>query len=181
MRNTTVCVACFETFVSSRLVRVIHKPLLGPGARPGRPRLQSGNLLLAVSGGAGSTTMMDLMADNDYYGRSETDVRDIKRGQKAIVWSRGCVVHVDFSAVTGLPSHAETLAALAAERQLGFVVVRAEEAFNPALRTSLRQAWPGVGVDSTEEATTGAPSAMSVDLSTPGMWWCKWKPSGVVL
>lgn len=164
LRGMSFCRDCFENLVHSRVSRRLNKPLVDPDnkASNARPNLQSGNVLIAVSGGAGSTLLLDLLDSRGYYGHEDNETRDITKGQKNIVWARGWAVHVDFSSVTGLESHAEALGALAADHGLQFAVIKAEEAFDPALRTRLRQATGGAA------SATAAPSAMGVDLSAPG-------------
>ncbi|KAL1405126.1 Cytoplasmic tRNA 2-thiolation protein 2 [Vanrija albida] len=148
VRSVTMCRACFETAVRASVVKALHPPLLPADARSAQPfpRPSGGDVLVALSAGAGSSALADLVSER-YIGR---EGRELARGQREPVWARGWAVHVDFSGVTGLESRAPLLDKLAEERGLRFVCVRAEDAFDPLLRRRVA-ALAGVGgVDGAE-------------------------------
>lgn len=111
-----------------------------PGTRSSnvRPRLQEKSLLIALSGGAGSTAMLQILHKRGYWATSEGEVRDRTKGQKDIVWSTAWAVHVDFSSVTGLQSQTERLRALAEGKGLKFLALKAEDAFDPDIVRRIR-------------------------------------------
>lgn len=156
---------CFESAVRASVVKSLHPPLLPPDARSAQPfpRPTGANVLLALSAGAGSSALADLVHER-YVGR-EGEVRDTTRGLREAVWERGWAVHIDFSAVTGLPSREGLLREFAEERGLRFVCVRAEGAFDPLLR---RRVAALAGADGGSEDA----ELVAVRLDEPGEW-CK--------
>lgn len=157
---------CFEHMITMRICKSLHPPMLpdvgGKKTHQQRPHMQSGDVLVALSGGAGSTTLLHQLYLHDYYGKASRNGQwDPRQGQKPTVWKNGWAVHVDFSSVTSTASQMETLRALAEERELRFVDVKAEDVFDPSFRARLAK----LGGD--DAATTS--SAMSVNLGESGL------------
>lgn len=148
--------------MNGHLVKTLHPPLLPPKAKTAqsRPPMQSGGVLIALSGGAGSTAMLDLVGLREYVGSGE---RDVTKGEKMAVWSKGWAVHVDFSNVVGHEERGEWLRTLAEERGMGFMLVRAEEAFDPAFTGRLGKMRREAGEEVAESAE--AEQGSSVVLS----------------
>jgi len=134
---------------------MLHPPMLPEeqakkSAAP-RPKTQVGDVVLALSGGAGSSALLDLLSDRAYIAK---DGGEEKRGRPP-VWKRGYVVHVDFSHVANVGSQTERLKAMAEERGWTFVGVLAEDAFDPTFVSRL-------GGQTTEGKAVG------VNLAEPG-------------
>jgi cytoplasmic tRNA 2-thiolation protein 2 len=110
--------------------------------------------LIALSGGAGSTALLDLLTSRGYVGREGKEV-DIKKGEKEWIWERGTVVYVEFCGVTGGEERTGIMRGMAEERGLDFVGLRVEDAFDPTLEQRL-------GKPMTSQ------KAVEVDLHHPG-------------
>lgn len=149
----------------SRFTKQLYPPLHPWGDLPKahnarnlyRPKRQSGTVLIAMSGGAGSMAMLDMLHRGGYIGRQGEDTKfaDKTKGEKDVVWENGVVVHVDCSSVvegeagkvldlgTGanaadLRDRRDWIRSLAEERGLGFLGLKAEDVFDPTLSSRLR-------------------------------------------
>lgn len=69
----------------------------------GRPPRQAGDVVVALSGGAGSASLLDVLVAKGYIGpRAGAGVgagEVLKKGQKEATWRKAWAVHVDFSRV----------------------------------------------------------------------------------
>lgn len=123
-----------------------------------RPSKAQGDALIALSGGAGSTALLDIMTHSDYayVGRRDAGDREKVRGAKVPVWERGTVVYVEFCGVVdGLQDRTEEMRRLAEERGLDFLGLKAEDVFDASLEQRLGR-------------TAHTPSQLFADLSHPG-------------
>jgi hypothetical protein len=108
-----------------------------------RPSKASGNALIAVSGGAGSMALFDLLTDDNwnYVGKKDAGLVEKKRGAKEPIWERGTVVYVEFCRVVdGAMDRTEEIKAMAEERGMNFIGLRAEDVFDPELGGKLGRA-----------------------------------------
>jgi len=108
-----------------------------------RPGKADGNALIAISGGAGSTALLDLLtdADSNYVGKRDAELVERKRGAKEPIWERGTVVYVEFCGVVeGGQDRTEDMRAMAEGRRMDFVGLRAEDVFDPELGAKLGRA-----------------------------------------
>jgi hypothetical protein len=108
-----------------------------------RPSKASGNALIAVSGGAGSMALFDLLTDDNwnYVGKKDAGLVEKKRGAKEPIWERGTVVYVEFCGVVeGAKDRTEEMKALADERGMDFIGLLAEDVFDPELGGKLGRA-----------------------------------------
>lgn len=105
-----------------------------------RPPKARGNALIALSGGAGSIALLDIMTDPKYayVGRRDAIEHEAVRGSKRPVWENGTAVYVEFCGVVdGMEDRTEDMRRLADERGLGFLGLRAEDVFDPSLEYRL--------------------------------------------
>jgi len=108
-----------------------------------RPSRASGNALIAVSGGAGSMALFDLLTDDNwnYVGKKDAETVEKKRGAKEPIWERGTVVYVEFCGVVdGAKDRTAEMRVIAEERGMGFIGLRAEDVFDPELGQKLGKA-----------------------------------------
>jgi cytoplasmic tRNA 2-thiolation protein 2 len=108
-----------------------------------RPGKTSGNALIAVSGGAGSMTLFDILtkADFNYVGRKGAELVEKRPGTKEPIWERGTVVYVEFcGTMDGGIDRTEEMQELAESRGMDFIGLRAEDVFDPALGAKLGRA-----------------------------------------
>lgn len=99
-----------------------------------------GHALIAMSGGAGSAMLADVMTSPsyNYVGRKDAGAFDKTKGVKASIWDRGTVVYVEFCGVVdGFEDRTEHMRQLAEDRGLDFLGLRAEDVFDPTLRERL--------------------------------------------
>jgi len=108
-----------------------------------RPGKTSGNALIALSGGAGSTALFDLLTDEDanYVGKKDAGLVEKRRGAKEPIWERGAVVYVEFCGIVdGAQDRTEEMRIMAEGRGMDFVGLRAEDVFDPELGSKLGRA-----------------------------------------
>lgn len=155
---------CFESTVQARFTRQLLPPLqtnpakLKPSQRSlYRPPRQRRDLLIALSSGAGSMAMLDLLCSGGYVGKGDGAVADKTKGEKEVVWDKGVVVYVEFCGVVPGKDRMEMMRGLAEERGLGFAGLRAEDVFVPGLTGRLG------GHGEPEHGSEG----ISVDLRRP--------------
>ena len=153
--------ACFEISIYGRFVRQFNPPLRPGVARSAmtsyRPPKQLGDALIAVSGGAGSMAMLDILVGREYIGKGKGVQVDLTKGEKDPTWDKGTMVYVEFASVTGMPNRLEEMEQLALRCSLDFVGLRGEDVFDPALRARL-----GGECEPTE------PTAIRVDVAGNG-------------
>lgn len=146
---TLIVSPCFRHNVLTRVYRQMYPPLrIGKMSRAvamshTRPGKASGNALIAISGGAGSTALFDLLTDADfnYVGKKDADQVEKKRGAKEPIWERGTVVYVEFCGIVdGAKDRTEVMRTMAEERGMEFVGLRAEDVFDPELGAKLGKA-----------------------------------------
>ncbi|KAK4688458.1 cytoplasmic tRNA 2-thiolation protein 2, partial [Tremellales sp. Uapishka_1] len=141
VRSTAYCKPCLQGFIHNRFVRQLHPALLvnhakkTPKSHLGfRLPPQAGNVVVGLSGGAGSMAMLDLLMSNGYIGKGDGSVADKTKGERDIVWDRGYVVYVEFAGVINdMEDRMEGMRAVAEERGLEFVGLRAEDVFDEKL------------------------------------------------
>ncbi|ORX34106.1 hypothetical protein BD324DRAFT_594457 [Kockovaella imperatae] len=146
IRSALYCRSCFEQNMRQRLMRQLYPALRPDEARSKnpskrdnvRPPIQRGNALIALSGGAGSMAMLDMMIASGFIGQGDGRRADLKKGEKEILWDHATVVHVDFSGVSdGIEDRTEWLQGVAAARGLKFIAVKAEDVFDVGLAARL--------------------------------------------
>ncbi|WWD18150.1 hypothetical protein CI109_102599 [Kwoniella shandongensis] len=151
VRNVTFCKPCFETAVFGRFVKLLHPPLQTPQSGSSssrnavshaiRPPRQAGDVLIALSSGAGSTAMLDLLLSRSYVGRGDGAVTDKTKGEKEPIWGKGWVVYVEFAGVLdGVEDRLEDVKGWVErlDKGLGWIGVRAEDVFDGELKNRLR-------------------------------------------
>ena len=131
--------------MSQRFIRGLYIALnsaAGPADAPrssnkkypgGRPKLQDGQVVIALSGGAGSMAMLDNLLAAEHIGKGDGKRADKTRGEKDAIWDRGTVVYVEFAGVTGMQDKRDDMEKRVKREGLAFIGVRAEEVFDDAL------------------------------------------------
>ncbi len=68
--------------------------------------MQKGDVVIGLSGGAGSMALLDILIGKDYIGGGEVEgakeqgeKKQQRGGEKKYTWMRGWVVYVDFSGI----------------------------------------------------------------------------------
>lgn len=110
--------------------------------------------------------LLDMLHERGYWGR-EDEVRDIRKGQKELVWPGAWALHVDFSSITGMQPRTEELRALAEGWGMQFLVLRAEDAFDPTLAQRIRAAAGVPALDDEERVPLSVNLADSGELQFP--------------
>lgn len=133
---------CFRSNVLSRVVRQMYPPLR-PANLPRsvamshtRPAKASGNALVAVSGGAGSVALLDILTKADYtfIGSATPELQEKRRGAKDVIWERGTVLYVEFCGIVDdSDDRTSEMRTLAEQRGLDFIGLKAEDVFDPSL------------------------------------------------
>ncbi len=131
---------CFIKHVQYRIGRTCNGPLSG-SSRPNvsmRPPPQAGDALIALSGGAGSTALLDFLAQRKYLGVEGAEY-DSTRGKTPPIWGRAYAVHVVFpDSWEGRAGVGARLRAMAQERGVRYLEVRAEDVFDASLGVRVR-------------------------------------------
>jgi cytoplasmic tRNA 2-thiolation protein 2 len=110
-----------------------------------RPPPQAGDALIALSGGAGSTALLDVLAERKYLGVEGAEY-DITRGKTPPIWGRAYAVHVVFpDSWEGRAGVGPRLRAMAEERGVQYLEVRAEDVFDASLGERVRAMVDGSG------------------------------------
>jgi cytoplasmic tRNA 2-thiolation protein 2 len=98
--------------------------------------------------------MLDMLLHHGYIGKGDGKTADLTKGEREVLWDKGTVVYVEFAGVTGMEDRMEVMRTLAEEKGLGFVGLRAEEAFDSTLGERLG-------------TPASSPGGIAVDLSNP--------------
>ncbi|ODO11853.1 hypothetical protein I350_00637 [Cryptococcus amylolentus CBS 6273] len=147
-RNITYCKPCLEAAIFARITKSLHPPLKPQrstsrmAATSGhRPPPQSGSALVCLSSGCGSTTMLDLLLSKQYIGKGAGIPIDRTKGEKEPIWSKGYVVYVEFGGALNVEERTKEIREWVEQRQEGleFIGVRAEDVYDPAFKSRLRQ------------------------------------------
>ncbi|WWC60526.1 uncharacterized protein I303_103100 [Kwoniella dejecticola CBS 10117] len=186
IRNVTYCKTCFEVSVFTRFTRTLH-PILkteaagvrdkeGKKARIAlnqggtRPNPTNGSVVVGLSGGASSMTLLDLLVDKEYIGKGDDKVIDRTKGEKQPVWNKGYIVHVDFSDLiedthTSSPDRSEVLKQWIEGKENGLVWIglKAHDVYDANLTNKIRRI---AGLPETQE---DASSGLKVDLKNPDL------------
>lgn len=143
VRNTTFCRACFLESVTQRFIRGLYSsihiaasPADAPRTRKfpaGRPHPRAGQVVVALSGGAGSMAMLDNLHAAEHIGQGDGKRADKTKGERDPIWDSGTAVYVEFAGVTGMADRREEMERMVKRKGLDFVAVRAEEVFDDAL------------------------------------------------
>ncbi|KAG5643017.1 hypothetical protein DXG03_001755 [Asterophora parasitica] len=163
IRHAVYCKACFFPLISIKLRRSLD-PFVNP--LPDGPRRKglkaSGNLLLGLSGGLGSTVLLDLV-NQTYFSWHDPPIEDATgkpRGGKdhprnANVWPKATVCYVETcTAFPGAKNRTEEVkAAVAKYERLVFVPLKVEDAFDSAWWDSIggKPSSKQLGMDITNE------------------------------
>jgi cytoplasmic tRNA 2-thiolation protein 2 len=81
--------------------------------------------------------MLDMLQQHGYVGKGDGKTADLTKGEREVLWDKGTVVYVEFAGLTGMEDRMEAMKTLAEEKGLGFVGLRAEEAFDSTLGQKL--------------------------------------------
>ncbi|GMK56483.1 hypothetical protein CspeluHIS016_0303230 [Cutaneotrichosporon spelunceum] len=153
VRDLLFCRPCFTKHIHHRLGRTINGPLAA-SSRPNitaRPPPQAGGALLALSGGAGSTALLDYLVERRYLGTAETP-------RVPPVWPTAYAVHVVFPGA----DEKAWLRAMVERRGIKYLSVRAEDVFDPSLgRRIAREA--GVAEDEGDDTPVDAADNADAD------------------
>ncbi|KAK8865669.1 hypothetical protein IAR55_000814 [Kwoniella newhampshirensis] len=176
IRSVTYCRPCFETALYGRFIKLLHPPLKSTHPSSSsrnavshavRPPSQSGDVLIALSSGAGSTVMLDQLLSRSYVGRGDGASTDKTRGEKEPVWGKGWVVYVEFAgALEGVEDRLDEIKGWVEglNKGLGWVGIRAEDVFDGDLKDRLRRLAGVVTEDGKQEDIR---RGIAVDLKDP--------------
>lgn len=136
LRSLPYCTNCFHPSIRQRFTRQVFGPLRQGSTRKHamRPPIQSGQVVLAISGGAGSIAMLDQVIDAGLVGKGDGARVDKTKGEKEVIWEQGTVVYVEFAGVTGLAERLTDMKGVATASGLGFVGLRAEDVYDEGLQ-----------------------------------------------
>ena len=82
--------------------------------------------------------MLELLMQGNCIGNGDGKKADITKGEREVIWDRGTVIYVDFSGVVDdLDDRTAWLRAIAEQRGLGFVGLRAEDVYVAGLAERL--------------------------------------------
>ncbi|BEI81063.1 hypothetical protein CcaverHIS002_0202230 [Cutaneotrichosporon cavernicola] len=156
IRDLLFCRPCFTKHIHHRLGRTINGPLAG-SSRPNitsRPPPQTGGALIALSGGAGSTALLDFLVERRYLGPQATE-------RVPAVWAQAFAVHVVFpgQSVGGLKELAES-------RGITYLQVRAEDVFDSSLADKVAGLVQGIPSEDNEDNAARL-SALVASLPLP--------------
>ncbi|KAK0469650.1 uncharacterized protein EV420DRAFT_1495894 [Desarmillaria tabescens] len=159
VRHAVYCKECFTPLVSFKFRRALEPFVNELPQGPRRKALKAlGNLLLAFSGGLGSTVLLDLAHQAYFANRQGENKTENQQGGKdhprnAPIWPKGSICYVEIcSAFPGMRDRTEQIrAAVTNYSALDFIPLRLENAFDNSW-------WESVG---------GRPpsSELQVDLS----------------
>ncbi|KAK0204901.1 hypothetical protein DFS33DRAFT_1323676 [Desarmillaria ectypa] len=159
IRHAVYCKECFTPLISFRFRRALEPSVNELPQGPRRKALKaSGNLLLAFSGGLGSTVLLDLAYQAYFANQQGKDRTENQRGGKdhprnAPIWPKGSICYVEIcSGFPEMKDRTEQIrTAVANYSSLEFIPLRLENAFDNSW-------WGSVG---------GRPSSseLEVDLS----------------
>lgn len=159
IRHAVYCKECFTPLVSFKFRRALEPFVNELPQGPRRKALKaSGNLLLAFSGGLGSTLLLDLAYQAYFANRQGEDRIENQQGGKdhprnAPIWPKGSICYVEIcSAFPGMKDRTDQIRTVVASYgSLDFIPLRLEDAFDNSW-------WKSVG---------GRPSSseLEVDLS----------------
>ncbi|KAH7925493.1 hypothetical protein BV22DRAFT_1104929 [Leucogyrophana mollusca] len=158
IRHAVYCRDCFSPLVTMKFRKALQPAINASAGTSKRPRLKAeGNLLMAFSGGLGSSVLLDIIHSTYFSGQPPVDedgnpVGGKKHPRNASVWPSASVCYVEVcSAFPGMRDRTEEVrGAVEQYPSFEFVPLRVEDAFDKSW-------WEQVG---------GAPSAfqLSVDL-----------------
>ncbi|KAJ9108819.1 hypothetical protein QFC21_000139 [Naganishia friedmannii] len=187
------CKPCFQLQYYARLAKTLHPPLypaptvittttVPPGGQTpvkqlvGRPPQQAGDMVIGLSGGAGSMSLLDIMVAKGYIGTRENSNGQktasgtvvLERGKKEATWRKAWAVHVDFSnVIPEIEDQSPMISKFLDERfpdyNIELVVIRAEEAYSTDLANRLQ----AYALASVSESTQSAHHGVTVDLTKP--------------
>lgn len=205
-----LCRPCFQLQYYVRLAKTLHPPLYPEptvittttvppnGQTPvkqlvGRPPQQAGDVVIGLSGGAGSMSLLDMLVVKGYIAtKADADGKEtangtvlLERGKKKATWRKAWAVHVNFSNV--IPevsdirstiakahpnSQLQDVSAMIAvhleemypTHNIELVVIQAEDTYDSSLVSRLR----AYGVSLDNAASLPASSSVTVDLLKPG-------------
>lgn len=146
LRSLPYCKGCFFPSVQQRFLRHIYGPLRPQSSKKNasRPPVQPGQVLVALSGGAGSVAMLDHLMESGLVGAGDGARADKTKGEKEVVWDKGTVVYVEFAGVTGMKERLVEMKEVAEKQGLGFIGVRAEDVYDVELEQRLAGGEAGI-------------------------------------
>ncbi|KAF5382162.1 hypothetical protein D9615_004389 [Tricholomella constricta] len=179
IRHAVYCKDCFFPLISIKFRRSLDPSVNPLPDGPRRKGLKAGgNLLLGLSGGLGSTVLLDLVYQT-YFSMHDPPIEDVTgkpRGGKdhprnASVWPKGAVCYVETcSAFPGARDRTEEIRAVVAKHdRLDFIPLRLEDAFSSAWWNAVggKPASKELGMDITNEELILSSVSSSQDTDTP--------------
>ncbi|KIY52409.1 hypothetical protein FISHEDRAFT_63791 [Fistulina hepatica ATCC 64428] len=139
VRHAVFCKDCFTSLVATKFRRAIQHCVEGPPTTNKRKTLKaSGNILVAFSGGPGSSVLLDLIY-RSYFAKHETIKGGTKHPRNARVWDEGAVVYVETGAAypDAVDCTSEIQRAIDKYPLLSFVPLRLEHAFDTSWWSSV--------------------------------------------
>ncbi|KIY71517.1 hypothetical protein CYLTODRAFT_345669 [Cylindrobasidium torrendii FP15055 ss-10] len=138
VRHAVYCKNCFSPMIAAKFRRGVE-PYVNEAPK-GRRRLKaSGNILVGLSGGVGSTVILDLVNQSYFAPRTDTPGGKEHPRFNERIWQKGFVCYVDISAV--FPNMRdrtnEVRNAAKTYDALEFILVRLENAFDDSWWTSV--------------------------------------------
>ncbi|KAF7424207.1 hypothetical protein PC9H_009511 [Pleurotus ostreatus] len=138
IRHVVYCRECFLPLVNTKFRKILQPSIKEKLDGPRQKSLKaSGNLTMGLSGGLGSTVLMDLVAKNYFRSSGPEDNKggkDHPRKLNEKVWKAGYVCYVEVSdAFPGMrDSTADIRAIVESYNVFEFVPLKLEDAFDPS-------------------------------------------------
>ncbi|WVF70665.1 hypothetical protein IAT40_005458 [Kwoniella sp. CBS 6097] len=180
IRNVTYCKECFDSAFYARISKTLNPALKGFNSftssrnsallKGSRAPRQTGDAVLALSSGAGSTSMIEMLVSREFIGKGDGKIADLTKGEREVVWDKGWVVYVEFSGVLdGVEDRSEEVRKWVDGLGSGvnFIGLKAEDVFDPTLKGRLRQLGGGDGGVTREDEEV--PSLVALDVTDPDL------------
>ncbi|EIM91164.1 uncharacterized protein STEHIDRAFT_91166 [Stereum hirsutum FP-91666 SS1] len=178
IRHAVYCKNCFQPLISAKFRKTLEPHINLQADGPRRSALKpAGDLLVGISGGLGSTVLLDLVHRTYLAPRGTTDDYGGKsHPRKDKVWKKIRVCYVELcDAFSGMEDRTEMVRS-SVERYEGFefIALRVQDAFDPAwwLKTTGAQMPASLSVDLTNEdlplssSSSGSPPSPLSSLQT---------------
>ncbi|OCF31919.1 hypothetical protein I317_00752 [Kwoniella heveanensis CBS 569] len=180
IRNVTYCKECFDAAFYSRISKTLNPALKGfdsftssrksyllNGSRAPR---QTGDAVLALSSGAGSTSMVEMLVSREFIGKGDGKIADLTKGEREVVWDKGWVVYVEFAGVLeGVDDRSEIVKQWVDGLGPGirYVGLRAEDVFDAGLKGRLHRL--GSGLDGVTPTGGENGATVALDVTDPDL------------
>ncbi|WVQ97042.1 hypothetical protein IAU59_004152 [Kwoniella sp. CBS 9459] len=180
IRNVTYCKECFDSAFYARISKILNPALKGFNSfttsrrsallKGSRAPRQTGDAVIALSSGAGSTSMVEMLVSREFIGKGDGKIADLTKGEKEVVWDKGWVVYVEFAGVLdGLEDRSEVIKQWVDGLGPGvkYIGLRAEDVFDVGLKGRLQQL--GGSHDGVVTGVDGAASTFALDVTDPNL------------